>query len=158
MRTALLLGALLLAVSAHAQSHLRNSCMTVEAHHNLGGPNSDAGSDSAIRPPAGTTALSSPRVSTGVIGPRLISEPPLKISAADFEGSEPGLQHLVVAFTVGQDGKPKNVRLLKPVNPALDVRILCAVRRYRFAPATLNDQKIAMDIQMTINFEMRQRR
>jgi TonB family protein len=157
MRIALVIGALVCSVALHAQSNLRNSCLTVEAHH-IAATTSEGAMDSMVPSRAGKSAtISSVRVSTGPVGPKLISEPPLKISAADFEGNDPGLQHLVVAFTVDQNGKPRNVRLLKPVNPALDSRILSAVRHYRFTPATLNDQKIAMNIEMTVNFEVRQR-
>ena len=158
MRNALVIGALVCSVALHAQSNLRNSCMTVEAHHLVAASTSETGVGSpGPARSGGTDGSSALRVSTGPIGPKLISEPVLRVSVADFEGSDPGRQHLVVAFTVNQEGKPKNVRLLKPVNQTLDSRILRAVRRYRFAPATLNDQKIAMNVEMTVNFEIRQR-
>lgn len=128
--------------------------MTVEAHHIVAGTKSDAGTLPSTT--SGNPADSSPHLSTGVVGPTLISEPPLKISASEIHGNNPGLKTLVVAFTVNQEGKPQNVHIVKPLNPSIDSRILCAVGRYRFAPATLNDKKIAVDIRMTINFELRE--
>ena len=126
--------------------------MIVEAHHNAASTESEAGTM-----PSATEGTPSLRVSTGVTGPRLISEPALKISAADFEGNDPGLQHVVVAFTVNREGKPKNVHLLKSVNQSIDGRIMAAVRGYRFVPATLSGQTIAMKIEMTVNFEVKRR-
>lgn len=153
MRNALFLGALLWTVSVHAQSIAQSSLMTVEAHHLAASTKSEAGTLPSAT--SGNTASSAPRPSTGVVGPTLISEPVLKISAAEIQGNNPGLKTLVVAFTVNQEGKPKNVHIVKPLNPSIDSRILCAVGGYRFTPATLNDKKIAVDIRMTINFEVR---
>jgi TonB family protein len=107
--------------------------------------------------PATTGAGSSPsiRVSTGVIGPTLISEPDFALSQADFGEANPGFARMIVSFRVDEQGKPRHVHIVQAVNPSVDGRVMDAVRRYRFAPATLDDQKVAIDINMTINFERR---
>ena len=60
---------------------------------------------------------------------------------------------MIVRFRVDEHGRTRNIHVLKPVNPTVNARVVNAVRRYRFAPATLDNQKVAVDINMTINFE-----
>jgi TonB family protein len=64
-------------------------------------------------------------------------------------------EQVVVSFTVDESGKPQNVHLAKSVNPVVDERVLNAVRQYRYSPATLNDQKVAVDINLQVNFASR---
>jgi TonB family protein len=64
-------------------------------------------------------------------------------------------QQVVVSFTVDETGKPQNVHLSKGANPIVDERVLNAVRQYRYAPATLNGQKVAADINLEVNFSNR---
>ena len=95
------------------------------------------------------------RISTGVIAPKLLSGPSVRVSLTDFPGQNISFQHVVVAFRVDEKGVPQNVHLVKSVNQAVDSRILAAVRDYRFEPATLDDQAVAMDVNLNVNFEVR---
>jgi TonB family protein len=92
------------------------------------------------------------RISTGVVWPKLISESAIHVSSDDFMGGDLTVAHMIVAFTVDENGKPQNVHLLRSVNPMVDERVIQSVRLYRFEPATLNNQKIAVDVNMRVNF------
>lgn len=95
------------------------------------------------------------RISTGVTAPKLISSPTVRVSLTDFPNENLALQHVVVAFRVDEKGVPQNVHLVKSINQTVDGRILAAVRDYRFEPATLDDQAVAMDVNLNVNFEAR---
>jgi len=62
---------------------------------------------------------------------------------------------MIVRFWVDEYGRTCNIHVLKPVNPSIDERVMDAVRQYRFAPATLDNQRVAVEINMTVNFERR---
>ncbi|MDR3741339.1 MAG: TonB family protein [Terracidiphilus sp.] len=95
------------------------------------------------------------RVSTGVVAPKLHSNPTVRVAVTDFPTQNVSTQHVVVAFRVDEKGVPQNVRVVKSVNQAVDSRILAAVRDYRFEPATLDDQTVAIDMNLNVNFEVR---
>ena len=95
------------------------------------------------------------RISTGVKFPKLISGPRLSVSTADFPTNDVAGQHLVVSFKVDENGVPQNLRLVKSVSPSVDSRILSAVSAYRFEPGTLDDQKVAVDVNLVVNFQLR---
>jgi TonB family protein len=153
MRNTLVIGVLFSSVLLHAQSVARGSSTMLVAHYRETSRMSAAGSMQPVTKGAG--ASPSIRLSTGVIGPTLISEPAFTLSQADFGGQDPGFERLVVSFHVDEHGRTRNVRVLKPVNPSVDERVRRAVRKYRFAPATLDNQKIAVEINMIVNFERR---
>ncbi len=60
-----------------------------------------------------------------------------------------------VSFRVDEKGVPQNVHLLKSVNQSVDTRVLAAIREYRFEPAQLDEQSVAMDVNLAINFATR---
>jgi len=64
-------------------------------------------------------------------------------------------QKVVVSFTVDESGRPQNVHVEKSVNPIVDERVLNAVRQYRYLPATLNNQRVAVHINLEVNFASR---
>lgn len=107
--------------------------------------------------PATDATLSAPgrRISTGVTAPKLISNPVVRVAVSDFPFANLTNEHVIVGFRVDEKGVPQNVHLLQSVNQAVDARILAAVREYRFEPAKLDDQNVAMDVRLNVNFEVR---
>lgn len=95
------------------------------------------------------------RVSTGVTSPKLISAPTVHVAVSDFPTAVLASQKAVVAFRVDEKGIPQNVHLVKSVNQTVDARVLSAVSAYRYEPAMLNDQAVAMDVNLNVNFEAR---
>ncbi len=152
MRKTLAVCALFSSVLLHAQSVTKGSSVKLEA---LNG-NSGALSVHGTSPATDNSTASQPlRISTGVVWPKLIAEPAFKVSQEDFVGHNPALSHLIVAFKVDENGIPQNVHLLNSINPEVDGLVTDSVRQYRFEPGTLDNQKIAVDVNMRVNFESR---
>lgn len=153
MRNVLAVCAIFSSVLLHAQSVAKGSSVNLEARNNYAGVLYAHGSS---QPPTDATGNAQPlRISSGVVWPKLISEPSFKISSSDFNDLNLAAHQVIVSFTVDESGKPQNVHLTKSVNPMLDERVLNAVRQYRYLPATLNSQKVAVDINLEVNFARR---
>lgn len=130
----------------HAQTSTPGQAVTLEARNNT------------TSAPAASTDASIPterRISTGVTFPKLISTPTVTVSAADFPTVDLAAQHMVVSFRVDENGAPQNVHLVKSVNQSVDARVLDAVRQYRFAPGTLDNQTVAVDVNLVVNFQQK---
>jgi TonB family protein len=148
MRRILLSTLFLSAALVHAQTAAKGQSASLESR------NESAIAIPSTQPTAdGGSIPSARRVSTGVVWPKLISEPTVRVAATDFPTSDLAAQHMVVSFRVDEKGLPQNVHLLKSVNQAIDERVLDAVRQYRFVPGTLDDQNVAVDVNLVVNFE-----
>lgn len=98
-----------------------------------GGP-SDNGAP--VVPPTEVTAVSTPR-----------PDYPIELACAGVGGE------VVLGLTVGIDGKPANVQLVRTSgNAALDQAAIAGVDSWQFKPATRNGQPRTHDIQVPMNF------
>jgi protein TonB len=61
---------------------------------------------------------------------------------------------VIVAATIGQDGKVQNARILRSV-PLLDAAALDAVRQWEYTPTLLNGMPIAIVMTVTVDFRLR---
>jgi outer membrane biosynthesis protein TonB len=76
-------------------------------------------------------------------------KPPIAIQTPEPEFPKGATIHgpaagWVVALVVDQQGLPQNVRMLRGTGGDADKYIIEAVRQYRFKPATLNGQPVAV--------------
>ena len=150
MRNTLVLGILSSSLLLHAQAVPKGSSAKLEAKNETASLLSGPGT---TRPATDATTTPQPfKISTGVIGPKLISGQSLTVPAEEFPLRDAAKKHMIVNFTVDQNGVPQGVRLLKSVNQAVDNRILNAVRQYRFAPATLDDQTVPVEVNLQVFF------
>lgn len=101
------------------------------------------------------TTSSGRRVSTGVIAPKLIGGPVVKVATTDFPTEDLASQHVVVGFRVDPSGVPTNVHVVKSVNQSVDQKVMAAILQSRFTPATLDDQAVPMDINLVVSFQTR---
>jgi TonB family protein len=131
-------------VLAHAQPSKAGQGVTLEARNSAISALS-ASTDAAV-------PTTSRRVSTGVTFPKLLSAPSLTVAAADFPTVDLAAQHMLVSFRVDESGAPQNVHLVKSVSQSVDERVLAAVRQYRFAPGTLDNQTVPVDVNLVVNF------
>jgi TonB family protein len=146
MRRILISTLFLSAVLLHAQTATNGQSAMLMAN----------AASSSASPATDTASLpSTRRISTGVVWPKLISEPNVSVSTADFPNPDLSAQHVIVSFRVNEKGVPENVHLLKSVNQTIDARVLNAVRQYRFEPGTLDDQKVAVDVNLVVRFQAR---
>lgn len=146
MRNIIVSTLLLSSVLLHAQTGTKGQSVTLVAHNDAASAVTASATDVNSTTPAR-------RISTGVTWPKLISEPALSVSAADFPTNDLAAQHMVVSLRVDQNGAPQNVHLVKSVNQTVDERVMAAVRQYRFVPATLDDQIVPVDVNLVINFQ-----
>src|ERR1700735_1890925 len=150
MRRIILSTLFLSTVLLNAQTGTKGQSVTLVAHNDAAVL---AASSTAQPATDADTTSHARRISTGVTWPKLISEPTLAVSAADFPTHDLAAQHMVVSFRVDESGAPQNVHLVKSVSQTVDERVMAAVRQYRFAPATLDDQNVPVDVNLVINFQ-----
>jgi TonB family protein len=93
------------------------------------------------------------QVSSDVTTPQLIHSTPVHISADVFEGTIPSDNKVVVALYVDDDGSAQGVRVVKPVNPQLDARVVAAVRQFRFQPALRNNKPIPVAMNLVVDVQ-----
>ena len=60
---------------------------------------------------------------------------------------------VVLQATVGEDGKVRNVKVLKSI-PLLDQAAIDALSQWVYTPATKNGVAVAVEITVTISFSM----
>jgi TonB family protein len=149
MRTIIMSTLFLSTVLLQAHAGTKGQSVTLVAHNDAAAMASPATAQPATDADTTTHAR---RISTGVTWPKLISEPTLAVSAADFPTQDLAAQHMVVSFRVDESGAPQNVHLVKSVSQTVDARVLTAVRQYRFVPGTLDDQNVPVDVNLVINF------
>ena len=153
MRNVVAICAIFSSVLLHAQSVAKGSSANLELKNSFAGVLYAHGSS---QPVTDATPNAKPqRISTGVVWPKLISEPNFQISTSDFMGANPVTEKVIVSYTVDETGKPQNVHLTQSVNQVVDERVMNAVRQYRYLPATLNNQKVAVDVSLQVNFANR---
>jgi hypothetical protein len=132
-------------VLLHGQSSTNGQSATLEARNNtVNSVSTDVDSTPHTR-----------RTTTGVTFPKLISGPKMSVSTTDFAPHNVSSQQAIVGLRVDESGNPQNVHLVKSVNQAVDARILAAVREYRFAPGSLDERNVPIDLNLVFNFQER---
>jgi TonB family protein len=153
MRRILVASLFMSTVLLNAQTATKGQGATLVAHNET---STESAASAAGSPGTDVTSTThARRISTGVIAPKLISEPELRLATTDFPTADLATEHMEVSFKVDANGTPQNVHLVKSAGQVVDQRVLEAVRQYRFAPATLDDQAVAMDVNLIINFQSR---
>ena len=149
MRRILIASLFVSTVLLHAQTATKGQSVTLEASNSA---------PAALATPAsaGDVDATVPmhRVSTGAIQPRLLSNPVANLTKADFNSMDPSTQQMLVHVQLDAKGVPQSVQVVKPVNPAVDQRVLEAVSRYHFSPGMVDEVPVASDIYLKINFNV----
>jgi hypothetical protein len=92
------------------------------------------------------------RVSTGVV-------PPVLVHAAQLTQSSvlpAGYMHnrtVGLSLTVGKDGKPTAVKVVKSAGDLTDYQVLSSINEYVYKPATLDGEAIPMDVNLSVTVE-----
>jgi len=90
------------------------------------------------------------RVSTGIIAPRLLKSTNVDIPADAFDAMLPPDAEVGLKVNIDEQGNARDIQVIKPVNADLDARVVAAVSKFRFAPATLDNQAISDTIDLNI--------
>lgn len=90
------------------------------------------------------------RISTGVVQPVLLNSGAFSISAKALSDVLFPTPKVVLALTVNQKGTAEDIRVIKSVSPKVDAQVLSAARDFRFRPASLDHQPVAIGLQLTV--------
>jgi TonB family protein len=90
------------------------------------------------------------RVSTGVVAPQLLKSTNVDIPADAFDAMLPPDAEVGLKVDVDDQGNARDIQVIKPLNSDLDARVVAAVSKFRFAPATLDNQAISATIDLNI--------
>lgn len=92
------------------------------------------------------------RLENGMIPPRTISSPEPEFSEGARGVKYQGVATL--ALVVNTEGKPIKVRVVTPLGAGLDAKAVHAVESWKFEPARRNNQPVAMDIMVGVDFHL----
>ena len=90
------------------------------------------------------------RITTGVVPPAVLNSGNFTVTSDALAGVGLDKPAVVLALKVNEKGYAENVRILRSVNPRVDVQVLAAVRAFRFRPATLDQQPVPVDLELTV--------
>ncbi|HEX3570258.1 MAG TPA: energy transducer TonB [Acidobacteriaceae bacterium] len=93
------------------------------------------------------------RISTGVVKPKLIHTVAIRQDTVSVVSLGRIMRSAAVSMIIDENGKPTDLKMLMTAGPDLDANILEAVSQYRFLPATVSGQKIAMPLNLYIEFQ-----
>jgi TonB family protein len=146
MRVSLLAGLLLAPVLVHAQG---TQATSGQLSARLAAPSNPAVAPAAAANRTSTTAV---RVSTGVTPPQILEQSTIQTNRVGFATVLSGAE-IDVKLTVDEKGQPQNVSVVKPVNEAFDAAVISALKQYKFKPAMLDNQPVAMDMNIHVILE-----
>ena len=96
------------------------------------------------------TQSTSRPVSTGVTSPRLVYTTHVNISSDELPTTFGSLAKVVLKVNLDQAGNPSAIQVVRPVNPAIDERVVNAVRQFRWTPAMVNNQPVPVELALTV--------
>src|ERR1700690_1033137 len=86
------------------------------------------------------------RVSTGVVAPKLLGAESIVIAQDAYDSVLPKQVQVGVNLNVDENGNAQNVQIARPFNRDLDARVIAAVQKFHFRPATLDHQNIPVAV------------
>jgi TonB family protein len=92
------------------------------------------------------------RVGGGVSAPRALYAPDPEYSEEARKAKYQGT--VVLWVVVGPDGRPHDIRVQRTLGMGLDEKAIEAVRTWKFEPARLNGQAVAVQINVEVNFRL----
>ncbi|MFZ0301428.1 MAG: TonB family protein [Terracidiphilus sp.] len=95
-------------------------------------------------------ATPAPRITTGVIGPFLVNSLYLTAPQGPAASFIPADAQVGVSFVVDEKGLPENIQVTKSINPSWDSQVVEAVSKLHYRPARIDDQKIPVDMNLTV--------
>ncbi len=136
-----------------AQSSTKGQGVTLEARTET--PSEVKGPAVASQPVADSSAEAKPLRISKVVEPKLVKFSNVTLDSAAFHTASPDNQKMILHFVVDESGTPQHIEVVKSVNQDVDGRVVNAVRQYRYAPAKLDGQVVASDLNLVVKFESR---
>jgi len=97
-----------------------------------------------------TVATQNRRISTGISTPEIIDPSSIHLSAADLGRMVPSEGQVVLSLKVDENGNASNVQIVRPLTPEVNARLVSEVSRAHFRPAKLDNQNVAVDMNLVI--------
>jgi len=97
-----------------------------------------------------TATTQTTRISTGVIAPKLIGASNVVIPQDAFDTLLPQQAEVGIDLNVDPSGNAQNVQVIKSFNHDLDERVVAAVQKFHFRPASLDNQNIPVEVKLTV--------
>ncbi len=91
-------------------------------------------------------------VGRGVTAPQLIYDPEPEYSEEARKEKYQGV--VLLQVIVGEDGRPRDIRIARSLGLGLDEKALEAVRRWRFEPGRLQGRAVAVVVNVQVNFRL----
>jgi periplasmic protein TonB len=91
-------------------------------------------------------------VGGSVTAPQLIYDPEPEYSEEARKQKYQGT--VVLRVIVGEDGRPRDVRIASSLGMGLDEKALEAVRQWRFEPGRMNGRPVAVLVNVQVNFRL----
>jgi len=91
------------------------------------------------------------RVSTGVVAPELLNSITLQVPSEVAWQTLPTEAKVGLAFTVDANGQPKNIQVTKSVNAFWDARVIEALEKAQYRPATVSKTPVPMNVNLLVN-------
>ena len=91
-------------------------------------------------------------VGNGVSAPKALETPDPEYSEEARKAKYQGV--VVLWLIVGPDGKPRDIRVSRPLGMGLDQKAIEAVQRWRFEPAQKDGHPVAVQINVEVNFRL----
>jgi TonB family protein len=105
----------------------------------------------ASTPVDDATAPTPIHVSTGVTQPVLVNTAYLDIPAGYSTDDIPADAQVGLDVTINEKGQPENIQVVKSYSKFWDARVVSTVRQFHFKPATVDNQPVPVDMNLTIN-------
>ncbi len=91
------------------------------------------------------------RVSSGVTQPVLVNSVYLNVPPGYSIDAIPADAQVGLAVTINEKGEPENIQVTKSFDKFWDARVVSTVREFKFKPATVDNQPVPVDMNLTIN-------
>jgi protein TonB len=99
------------------------------------------------------SAPTSRPVSTGVTEAKLVYTTPIGIPTSELPTAYGSSAKVVLKIDLDETGTPISIRVIQPITPDVDQRVVEAVRQFRWAPAVLNNKPVKTDMTLTVNVQ-----
>jgi len=86
-------------------------------------------------------------VSTGVTPAKVLYSPSIELPTS---AKIPNDAEVVLQLNVDEEGKARDIQVIKSINPELDAPVVAAVSKFRFSPAKLDNQAIPVALNLTV--------
>ena len=90
------------------------------------------------------------RVSTGVIPAHIIHSTSITLPSTALAENIPNDAEVVLQLNVDDQGVPADIQVVKSLYPELGTKVAEAVHKFRFSPATLDNQAVPINMSLTV--------